>query len=681
MRNVIRVVIAVAIILGGQWLIGQPNLYEPIFDSIYEREVVSDDPVIVPMQTEERWLVVIVEFPEDPSGAGDDPQRARAIMSGASSVKTYFEEISGGRTTFIADVQDEIHPADYPAKDYGKDDGTNRDVGESYTDGPSALLEEMFSTTFSGLNLTPYDLDDDGWVDRLLVLHTGQAQEDGGGSNAIWSHYAPLSVDVVVGNSGIKHYSMASFDSGLGTITHEMLHMLGTVDLYDVHSAAPSGDWNGVGDWDIMASGNWNNNGRTPALPTSATLDMIGANSPLSLSIGHSGPENQTFVVTPHVATSGSIRIEIAPNEYIWMESRVNAGFDRYLPGYGLLVTQQNLNVGDIEHNEVNHDSDYAWLKVIEADGDNGLIHGTDSGSSGDVFTSGKFGAEGIEIRDSQGRLVHWTVEVTHFDSNGTNITITSDGVGHAEILPPSGPVRLLGTESMPVNFTARENCLPWAQLTSSDGRVVSLNGAQNLTAGEVATIPLEWVQTASPGTTGYLEGTLGCGTNNPATDVIIDWYVVKNRLVANDYEQTIPVEDPSVIEIVLEFEGDESEIYDVVIEGPLSRIATTDSPQTLENGDILIIEIDPQGLLIPGMMAEGSVQFHDNHGLAYEFNISLQAEPPEGAGAVLAWLAEPANNILVISCLMALWVLSGIRRRKSNETGSATEPSQVRIY
>ena len=43
----------------------------------------------------------------------------------------------------------------------------------------------------------------------------------------------------------------------LGVLVHEMLHQMGAVDLYDVHSDAPTRNWHGLGDWDVMASGNW----------------------------------------------------------------------------------------------------------------------------------------------------------------------------------------------------------------------------------------------------------------------------------------------------------------------------------------------------------------------------------------------------------------------------------------
>ena len=65
----------------------------------------------------------------------------------------------------------------------------------------------------------------------------------------------------------VKHFTISSVHSGVGTVVHEMLHQMGALDLYDVHSDLPTSNWNGIGDWGIMASGNWNGNGAIPALP------------------------------------------------------------------------------------------------------------------------------------------------------------------------------------------------------------------------------------------------------------------------------------------------------------------------------------------------------------------------------------------------------------------------------
>ena len=669
MSRLVRVALALAIILGGQWLASQPDLYMPIFDAIREEVIMTNDAEIVEMQDDERWLVIIVEFPDDLSSANSDYNRADAMLMGVNSAATYFSEISSGRSTLTADIQSQIHTAHHNEAAYGRDSGGERDVGDESTGGPAGLVEEALTTTFENLDMAPYDFDNDGWVDRLLVLHTGGAQEDGGNQNAIWSHYAPLSPGFSVGGKSIGAYTLASFSSGMGTMIHEMLHMFGAVDLYDVHSEIPSSDWSGVGAWDIMASGNWNGNGRTPALPTSGTLDLIGANDALDLPIGTLAPvENDTYVILPHVASAGTVRLAIAPGEYIWMESRVDVGFDRDLPAHGLLVTHEDRYFADFDHNEVNRDPEHAYLKVIEGDGDGSLENGNDD-DPGDVFTSGSFGADGIKIRDGHGRLVPWTVTVDSFDNSGTDITISHPGPSHAEIMPPRTPIRLLGHETVSISFEAQQDCMPWSQVTSTDGRIVSLVGERLITAGENTDFSLTFSEAASPGTTGYIEGTIGCGTENPPIDVKIEWSIVSNRLIPEQMDGEIDVTEIVVLEHVLSFAGTGSSTYDVVIEGPLGRIAATSTQQNLGPGSVLSLEVNPNGLLSPGMLVNGKVQLYDQFGLAGEFNVSLQAEPPGNVGSAMMWLAEPANNIQLVSILMALWMISTGGKRKEKQS------------
>ena len=683
MSRLFRVAIAIAMILGGQWLAGQPDIYMPFFDALREEAIMTNDAEIVEMQDDERWLVIIIEFP-DALADSNTETRANAMLMGTNSAATYFSDISNGRSTLNADIQSKIHTAHHGEAAYGMDSGGERDVGDGNTGGPAGLVEEALTKTFDNIDFTPYDIDNDGWVDRLLVLHTGDAQEDGGGQNSIWSHYAPLSPGFSVNGKSIGAYTMASFSSdGLGTMIHEMLHMLGAVDLYDVHSAVPSSDWSGVGAWDIMASGNWNGNGRTPALPTSGTLHLIGAQDPLDLSIGTLGPENQSIIIMPHVSSAGIVRIPIASGEYIWLESRVESGFDRDIPGHGLLVTHEDRAHADFEHNEVNRDPEHAYLKVVEADGDGSLDNGIDD-DEGDIFTSGLFGADGILIRDGHGRLVPWVVSVDSTDITGSDITISHQGPSHADILPPRTPIRLLGYENIPISFTGNEDCMPWSQVTSTDGRIVDLIGTRMLTDGETAEFSLAFSTAATAGTSGFIEGTIGCGSENPVIDIKIEWSIVTNRLIPEKMEGQIDVTKIVSLDHVLMFEGQGTYQYDVVIEGPLSRIATTDNQQNLGTGSGLTLQINPDGLLAPGMIANGKVQLYDQFGLAGEFNVSLQAEPPGAAGSAMMWLAEPANNIQLVSVLFALWIISsgqksGNSRKKQDSSYKELDTHQQR--
>jgi hypothetical protein len=274
------------------------------------------------------------------------------------------------------------------------------------------------------------------------------------------------------------------------------------------------------------------------------------------------------------------------------------------------------------------------------------------------------FGSDGIFIRDSHGRLVNWLVEVISVNSSSAVIKISSPGVGAADILPPPGHLRLLVDETIPIQFTARATCMPWSQVTSSDGRIVTLQSTYELVQGDLVFFDLEFVDPALSGTSGIITGKIGCG-ETISTDVLLPWSVVENRLIPGTYEQTISVSEPTSIVVPLLFQGDEWREYNVIIEGPLGRIGNTNGTQILGPGSSIVVDIDPEGLLSPGMIAKGTLQIYDENGLAGEQEIIVQAEPPEGAAAWISWLTEPANNIQLISALLSIWVLMGIRSKK----------------
>ena len=95
---------------------------------------------------------------------------------------------------------------------------------------------------------------------------------------------------------------------------------MGAYDLYDVHGDVPSRDWNGVGDWGIMASGNWNGGGLTPALPTASTLTIV---DPLR-EITHFNPSvSSEYALSPFSQTGEIGSISISDTETIFVTFRI----------------------------------------------------------------------------------------------------------------------------------------------------------------------------------------------------------------------------------------------------------------------------------------------------------------------------------------------------------------------
>ena len=125
-----------------------------------------------------------------------------------------------------------------------------------------------------------------------------------------------------------------------------------------------------------MASGNWNGNGRIPALPMAATLDLIGVDRNIALD-----PTMGVMEINLTAMSAGgrAVTLQISPNESVYVENRADYGFDRNLPGSGILVSIRDDFSKDLDRNEVNTDPDTAYLRLVEADGDDALLRGIDS--------------------------------------------------------------------------------------------------------------------------------------------------------------------------------------------------------------------------------------------------------------------------------------------------------------
>lgn len=129
------------------------------------------------------------------------------------------------------------------------------------------ILDELEA---EGFNFSRFDLNQDGVIDSIVVLHSGYAAEIGGEdcytnattTNRIWSHTLAtsteqwISSDTSISSNG---YAVAAAMRGacdnrtsrIGVITHEFLHTFGLPDLND-----SSGDWigKGLGNFDIMSN-------------------------------------------------------------------------------------------------------------------------------------------------------------------------------------------------------------------------------------------------------------------------------------------------------------------------------------------------------------------------------------------------------------------------------------------
>ena len=639
------------------------NLYSDVIDdwpsNTIQTQNSSNEEILVGIQENENWLIIPVSF----QGDNFDLDKAQSILESEGPASSYIGQISAEQSILNATILDEVWISNYNINFWGEDSESGRDSGSDGA-GVDNLVENAVKDMLSGRDLSPWDFDNNGIVDRLLILHSANPQEISGGSSSIWSHMSGLDNPVKIGKWSINHYTIASTKSGVGTIVHEMLHQMGAFDLYDVHSSLPTSNWNGIGVWGIMASGNWNGNGNTPALPSSSTLELIGIERGILVDPNYGG----NFTLSPISDGGNYLNLIIGPGENIKITNRGNYGFDTSLPGHGILVEHQDTNNGDTGSNLVNTDSKNAWLKIIEADGDDALIRNKDSGSGGDVFTDGDiFGntdtSNGMIIYDNRGRLVSWSASVEYLGNDDYLISITPIiNTDKINIITPRQPVELLNQESLFVEVDNSEVCDFKIQIQTHNGNVINQT-VEKLPVG-VISVPVMKIDETYP-LSGNIIGTMGCDSNFRQID--LRWHNVGHRIISDSFFLMIDHDKENTYSILPEYDGDSSRFYNIEIQGAASRIATLEQSQNIIPGDEIEVSVDPDGLLLPGMIARGELVLVDNFGIELRIPVTFEAKSTLNSNVIFSWLAEPGNGLFMISILLAISIISGGSSGKKN--------------
>ena len=619
---------------------------------------------LVGITEQEVWLVVLIDFPDQNENSNCDQQRASNLID--QGARDHLNQGFSPESTLDIDYHDRIVTTDYGMADYGHDIDGENDVGRKGVNPHTLAQEVVLEIKDEVPDWSKYDLNDDGWVDRFLILHCVKPQEDGGGSSArIWSHFSSIEEVVELPNElKISHYTISSQHSSnnFGTIMHEMYHQLGAADLYAVHDDTVNQNWKGIGKWDIMASGNWNGNGAWPALPSSPSIELIGGERHQDMRLEWMPGTNCTgpvYTFEGHSQGGNSLKIPIGEQEYVWIEYRSDSGYDSNLPGNGLLVLQQDLRAGEVEDNLVNSHPERAWLKVIEADGEQNMVAGNNDGEESDVFDDGEsFGSEGITIRNRDGVLVDWKAVVSV--NNGTySVEFSSPECGHiTDIeLPDYGSVLTPG-DNIPI--TAECAGIGF-DLVSSDGRELSVENGE-----------IKFSSSGIVGVVGLITGTISCAQGTDF-DVKHEFEILGNIPIESTFEANIPTVESSVIEIPVQFKGDGTQMWLVGLDGPLSRVAETQVNQELSDGSKIVLDINPSGLLVEGMVVRGEVILASDSGHNYHINIELVAGDEEES-TIEEW-TSPAKLIPIALGLCAIWVVLGI---KSPSREVATDDKEV---
>ena len=285
-----------------------------------------------------------------------------------ASVKDYFKAQSYGLFELDFDVVGP-YTATQKMAYYGAPEGNAHDKN------PGALIQEGCQIADKEVDFKDYDWDGDGEVDQVFVIYAGYGENYGGADeNTIWPHeshlYLPNGASLILDDTKVSTYACSAelqgikgtTLSGIGTACHEFSHCLGLPDFYNTADQNAS---YGMGRWDVMDTGSYNNNGNTPAGYTSYERMFAGWLTPIELKDMTRINDMKPLTEAPEAYI---LYNEGNRDEYYLLENRQKTGFDAALNGHGLLVLHVDYNKGDWTSNSVNANKNHQGLTPIPAD-------------------------------------------------------------------------------------------------------------------------------------------------------------------------------------------------------------------------------------------------------------------------------------------------------------------------
>lgn len=255
------------------------------------------------------------------------------------SVRDYYYDVSGGLFNLQVDI---VGP--YTGDSSTAFYGNHPDQSTGY----QRFAEEAAAYAATQINFDDYDNDNDGHIDGMHIIFAGKGEEATGVADQIWSHKWNIFSSPQYNNTIVDVYSCSPECSGgnssfgeesnltaIGVICHELGHVFGAPDYYDTDYAQSGGQYPGLGNWDIMSGGSWNNSGKTPCHHNAytklyiynwATCDTL------------TSPEMVTMQPVAN-SLSDYHRVNTTTNgDFFIIENRQKTKWDLHIPGHGMIV-------------------------------------------------------------------------------------------------------------------------------------------------------------------------------------------------------------------------------------------------------------------------------------------------------------------------------------------------------
>ncbi|MCS7250247.1 MAG: M6 family metalloprotease domain-containing protein [candidate division WOR-3 bacterium] len=393
----------------------------PLF--LYEKRIEPKAKIKFPYQIEKpaiikrttgikKIIVLLVDFPDNLHYYQKEYFFNLLFKENSNSLRDYYYEVSYGNLIITGEVFGWFSLNN----NYSYYVDSNYGIYGNYPNNSQGLVIDLIKICDTHINFQEYDEDNDGYVDNLIIVHSGPGAEETQDKNDMWSHKWELN-DRSAGSPGpyltddgvyINLYTIQPerFKDGrlitIGVFAHEFGHLLGLPDLYDTDYST-----NGLGIFCLMASGGWarkNENepyGSSPSHPSIWCKYLLGWLEPDSIQKNYL-EEVKELPILPSTIFPYGVRILENQNsvkdwffnkegkgEYFLLENRKNYGFDQSLPGEGLLIYHIN------EEKSNNDNEKEPLVGILQGDREKDYLL-KDLGSSNDFWRNDTLGVNDL---------------------------------------------------------------------------------------------------------------------------------------------------------------------------------------------------------------------------------------------------------------------------------------------
>ncbi len=377
-------------------------------------------------------LAILIDFSDKPAQTDSTYYDSLLYGNSLGDLKHYWSKVSYGNFTLTTVNMPSSLGWFTAAETLMYYVGTDNGWG-TYPNNAQKLAEEAILAADPYVDYSDYDNDNDGDVDLIFIIHAGSGAEHTGSSQDFLSDYGSLNTPLTLDGVTIDHFTLEpEYWNTAGDMTIGVFARIMAEYLYEIPVLW---DWDkragGLGDWSLMATGNWNGPnglGKYPAMPDAWTRWQMGYLTPITLSADTSLtiPAVEDTGVVYRVWTNG-----IPGNQYFLLENRQSTDYDAYLPGTGLLIYHVDESVTSTPPNRFpwypgNTTTGHYYIALEQADGEWKLERAWDNGNAGDPFPGSSenhtFNASSTpDSKDYAGNDTY--VAITNINESGSNVT------------------------------------------------------------------------------------------------------------------------------------------------------------------------------------------------------------------------------------------------------------------